>query len=112
MSSLRKSKEKSNAEEMQAEFDREIDQNKQGAVILDEDQIDQENILGADFDQELAKQRQMFNQEQIKSEGDTDNMLEQTPTPKLQTKKQAKLKGQVSFKTDRRSVDNDAFNSF
>ena len=112
MSSLRKSKEKSNAVEMQAEFDREIDQNKQGAVILDEDQIDQENILGADFDQELAKQRQMFNQEQIKSEGDTDNMLEQTPTPKLQTKKQAKLKGQVSFKTDRRSVDNDALNSF
>ena len=48
---------------MQAELDKEIDQNKLGAVILDEQAIDQENILGAGFDEEMAKARQIFNQE-------------------------------------------------
>ena len=75
----------------------------QGAVILDEQAIDHENILGEGFNEEMAKARQIFNQEQVESEGDTDNMLEQTPTPKLQTKKQRTLKGQVSFQADRYS---------
>ena len=38
-------------------------------------------------------------------------MLEQTPTPKLQSKKQANLKGQVSFKSDRRSLNGSEPNS-
>ena len=50
-----------NAKEMQAELDKEIDQNILGAVILDEQAIDQENILGAGFDEEMAKARQIFN---------------------------------------------------
>ena len=39
-----------NVEELQAEIDKEINQSKQGAVILDEDKIDNENILGSDFE--------------------------------------------------------------
>ena len=50
-------KDSRNVEELQAEFDKEINQSKQGAVILDEDKIDQENILGSDFEQEMARSR-------------------------------------------------------
>ena len=54
-------------------------------VILDDDMINNDAVLGKEFQDEIDVGRQLFTQESLKSDGDTDKMLEISPERQMET---------------------------